>query len=74
MNFVRVLRELHLDPFNPTVLADIVLGFLKNSKKAKPNFEWQSTGNPLFEVDLHSLPLTELLTPASYASNNTQIF
>ena len=73
LNFVRVLRKLHVDVLNPTVLDRIVKGFLDDSKKGHADLGRYGTGYVNFEVDLHSLTLTKFLAPASDPGSKTEI-
>src|SRR5579871_3377524 len=73
MDLIRVLRQLHFDLLDATVLNGVMQGLLQNTKKAKSDFGRQRTRCIASEVNLHRLSLAEFLAPASDSGDDAQI-
>src|SRR6185312_6138303 len=73
MNLTRGFRKSHLYSCCPAVPNGIVERFLQNAKEAKADFERNSSGHVVPEIDVYPLPLGEFHTPVFYASDDTQI-
>src|SRR5690348_13026718 len=73
MNFAGAFRQAHIDSLCFTVLDRLVKPFLQDSEKAESDFERNSTGNIVAEIDFYLLPFGEFQAPSLDGGNDAQI-